>query len=139
MSQVKIDVENFQDYRGNKYNIASVIGALLLKLLQGNGIGNSNSASGGFAFANYSGAIALANQSEDLAAANANRDRITIQNLDSTDVLLIGIGEDAIAGRSYEIDPRGVGVIEEGEANQRISILSAKTGLKFVAIARLKS
>jgi hypothetical protein len=92
-----------------------------------------------FTTANYSGAIALANTAQDLAAANANRDRITIQNLDSTDVLLIGIGEDAIAGRSYEIDPRGQGVIEEGEANQRISISSPKAGLAFVAIARIKT
>lgn len=92
-----------------------------------------------FTTANYSSAIALANNPQDLAPANPNRDRITIQNLDSTDVLLIGIGEDAQAGRSYEIDPRGVGVIEEGEANQRISVSSAKVGLKFIAIARMRS
>jgi hypothetical protein len=113
----------------------------LLKAIPTNGGvgGGATTTNQSFTTANYSGAIALANTAQDLAAANPNRDRITIQNLDSTDVLLIGIGEDAIASRSYEIDPRGVGVIEEGEANQRISILSAKTGLKFVAIARLRN
>lgn len=92
-----------------------------------------------FTIANYSGAIAVANIPQDLAAEDPNRDRITIQNLDITDVLLIGIGEDAQAGRSYEIDPRGVGVIEEGEASQRISLSSDKAGLQFVAIGRIKS
>lgn len=92
-----------------------------------------------FTTENLSGAIAGANIPQDLTPANPNCDRLTIQNLDSTDVLLIGIGEDAQAGRSYEIDPRGVGVIEEGEANQRISVMSAKAGLQFVAIARVRN
>lgn len=92
-----------------------------------------------YSTANYSGAIAVVNTPQDLAIAAASRDRITIQNLDLTDTLLIGIGEDAQIGRSYEIEPRGWAVIEEGEANQRISIMSAKAALKFVAIARLRS
>ncbi len=92
-----------------------------------------------FTTANYSSAIATANTPQDLAAANSNRDRLTIQSLDSTDVLLVGIGEDAVSGRSLEIEPRGLGVLEEGEADKRISVLSAKAGLKFVAIARIKS
>jgi hypothetical protein len=105
------------------------------------GSGSNATTPGGNSFttANYSGAIALANTAQDLAPASPNRDRLTIQNLDSTDVLLIGIDEDAVSGRAYEIDPRGYGVVEEGEANQRISILSPKTGLKFVAIARIRS
>lgn len=138
MTQVQIDVENFQTYRGNKYSVASVIGALLLKLLQNNGIVSSPSGNQTYINANYSSAIATANTAQDLAAANSNRDRISIQNLDSTDVLLVGIGEDAESGRSYEIEPRGLGILEEGEADKRISVLSSKTGLKFVAIARLK-
>ncbi|MGL4619888.1 MAG: hypothetical protein ACRCZS_12645 [Chroococcidiopsis sp.] len=88
--------------------------------------------------ANYSGAIADANTAQDLAAV-PNRDRLTIQNLDSTDVLLVGIGEDAVLGRAYEIDPRGSIVIDVGEANQRISVRSAKAGLQFVAIGVIRT
>ncbi len=92
-----------------------------------------------FTTTNLSGAIARGLTPQDLTAANPNCDRITVQNLDFNDVLVIGIGEDAQAGRSYEIDPRGVGVIEEGEAQERISVMSAKTGLQFVAIARIRN
>jgi hypothetical protein len=137
MSQVKTDVENFQNYRGDKYSIASVIGALMLKLLQSSGAINNSTQT--YTNSNYSGAIAAANTPQDLTNANQYRDRITIQNLDSTDVLLVGIGEDAVSGRSYEIDPRGVGVIEEGEADKRISVMSTKVGLKFVAIGRVRN
>lgn len=143
MPDVNQDLENFQSYRGNKYSIASVIAALLYKLVEsnlaGSGYGYGYSSTQSFTTANYSGAIAAANVAQDLAIADVNRDRITIQNLDSTDILLIGIGENAQIDRSYEIDPRGWAVIEEGEANQRISVLSAKTGLKFVAIGRLRT
>lgn len=141
MSQVKIDVENFQSYREDKYSIASVIGALLLKLLQSNniGIGYGSPLLPSYTTTNYSGAIAVANIPQDLAAANPNCDRVTIQNRDSTDVLLIGIGEDAVLGRAYEIDPRSSIVIEVGEADKRISVMSSKAGLQFVAIGVLRS
>lgn len=139
MSQVKTDIENFQSYRGDKYSIASVIGALLLKLLQSNGIINNPVVAQTYTNPNYSGAIATTNTPQDLAIANPNRDRLTIQNLDSTDVLLVAVGEDAELGRSYEIDPRGLGILEEGEADKRISIMSAKAGLKFVAIGRVRN
>ncbi|MGL4623254.1 MAG: hypothetical protein ACRCZS_30100 [Chroococcidiopsis sp.] len=105
----------------------------------GNGGQTTTNGGNSFTTANYSDEIENANTPQDLTAANPNCDRLTVQNLDSTDVLVIGIGEDAQAGRSYEIDPRGVGVIEEGEANQRISVMSAKAGLQFVAIARIRN
>lgn len=107
----------------------------------GNGSGGQTPTGNSITYinANYSSAIAAANIPQDLATANPNRDRLTIQNLDSTDVLLIGVGEDAESGRSYEIEPRGLGILEEGEADKRISVLSSKVGLKFVAIARLRS
>ncbi len=104
----------------------------------GNGNGGQTNTGTSFTTANYSSAIATANIPQNLATADPDRDRLTIQNLDSTDILLVGIGEDAVSGRAYEIEPRGVGVVEEGEADKRISVMSAKAGLKFVAIARLK-
>lgn len=116
---------------------------------------NGGQTGNSFTTTNLSGAIAVANIPQDLAggnaasqaahgtpalaAANPNRDRITIQNLDSTDILLIGIGEDAVSGRAYEIDPRGSIVIDQGEADKRISVMSAKVGLKFVAIGVVRS
>lgn len=103
----------------------------------GNGYGSPSLPS--YTTANYSGAIAEANTAQDLAIAVPNQDRVTIQNRDSTDVLLIGIGEDAVLGRAYEIDPRGSIVIEVGEADKRISVMSAKAGLQFVAIGVVRS
>lgn len=92
-----------------------------------------------YAVANYSGIILAANTAQDLALVNVNRDRLTIQNLDTTDLLLIGIGENAVSGMAYEIDPRGSITIETGEADKRISVISAKAGLRFTAIGVVRS
>ena len=113
--------------------------------LQYKGAGVSNlgnpSASNNYAYdvANYSGIIVASNTAQDLAIANPDREYITIQNLDENAVLLIGINQDAEFGTSYEVEPRGSAVIERGEADKRISVLSRSNGLKFVAIARIKS
>ena len=92
-----------------------------------------------YAVVNYSGTIATANTAQDLAAEDTNRDLLTIQNLDDKDDLLLGFGEDASVGRSYQIPPGGVGQIELGEASQRISVASVKAGLAFVATGRVKN
>lgn len=138
---MKEDIDRYVEYIKTTYrrNIpiteADLIRNTLLHIIASN---FKDVATASFTTANYSSAIAINNTPQDLATANKNRTSLTIQNLDNTDVLLVGIGEDAYSGRSYEIEPRGVGVVEEGEADKRISVLSSKTGLKFVAIARLK-
>ena len=129
------DIAQLQSYLENSSIPLETI-ALALNLK------NSQSTSGDliydYSVVNYSGTIASSNIAQDLTTANPNCDRITIQNLDSSDILLVGIGEDAVSGRSYEIEPRGVGVVETGEANKRISVSSSKVGLKFVAIGNIR-
>ena len=88
--------------------------------------------------ADYSGIITAADTAQDLAAANPNRDRLTIQNLDDIESLLISIDVDAEVGSSVVLDPGGVATLEEGEADKRVSVRSAKTGLPFVAWGRIK-
>jgi hypothetical protein len=132
------DIANYLAYvQGSHVPPETISSALLYK---GAAVGGGSATAGSiYSTVNISGVITLANAAQDLAAASPNRDRIDIQNLDASEVLLIGIGEDATSGRAFEIDPRQSAVIEEGEANQRISILSSKTGLKFVAIARIST
>lgn len=86
---------------------------------------------------NYSGTINSANVAQDLATADPKRDRLTIQNID-TESLLFSIAADAKIGSSIVLDPGGIATLEQGEADKRISVRSAKTGLSFVAWGRVK-
>lgn len=107
--------------------------------LQYRNIDSSGSSQPEYSIDNYSGIIVSANVPQDLAPPDLRRHYINIQNIDDDGVLLIGIDSDAQAGRSYQIEAGGSGVVEIGEADKRISVLSSKTGLKFVAIARIRN
>ena len=101
-------------------------------------VANGGATSTSYSNPNYSGLINTANTAQDLAAANANRDRLTIQNLDEDEAMLINIGGDAGSGNSFVLDPGVPALLEEGEADKRISVSSAKAGLRFAAIGRVK-
>ncbi len=133
------DIADYLAYiQGSPVPSETIALALQYKGTGVSGTGNSDAPSS-YSIANYSGIIAESNTPQDLAIALRSREYITIQNLDENAILLIGIDQDAASGTSYEIEPRGSAVIERGEADKRISVLSAEAGLKFVAIARIRS
>jgi hypothetical protein len=86
----------------------------------------------------YSGAIIQANTPQDLCSANPSRDRVTLQNI-STGRIILNVDANAVPGVSFVIEPGGIVVLEQGEADKRISIASATAGLAFVAKGRIAS
>lgn len=135
MDQVQTDVERFQSYRNNKYNLASVVAGLILRLIDNL---NGNNLTATYSNPNYSGVIAIVDTPQNLVIANPKRDRLLIQNIDDTDTLLLNIDADAATDISFQIRAGGDFLLEEGMADKRISVMSSKVGLKFVAIGRVK-
>ena len=130
-------LKGYWDWETSKVPLETVQTVIDYKQLQNGGSSsNTGEQTNSYTNPNFSGTIAAANTPQDLAAADPNRDRLTIQNLDETESLLYKIGEDAAVGSSFELLKGGIAYLDAGEADKRISVLSGKQGLAFVAIGR---